>query len=135
MNLLFNKYDKKITFFSIILLMLVIFMIVISVFYKFNFHFSYNGIVFGEEGEYYVYVLLSDNDIVKIKKVFLVVDKCHVSYKIFKISDEYILTDIGPKRGVYLKFDLNDDDKIVNNVISLNFVYESTLFNKLKEMF
>ncbi len=110
-------------------------MFVISIRYKFNFHFSYNGLVLKEEEEYYVYLLLSDNDITKIKQLFLIVDKKHINYQVSKISDEYILTDSGPKKGVYIKYNLSDEDKIVNNVIKLNFIYESTIFNKLKEMF
>ena len=38
-------------------------------------------------------------------------------------------------RYVYLKFDFDDDKKIVNNILKLNFVYKSTIFDRLKEMF
>lgn len=133
-ELLFYKSNLKIYISSALLVILVILMLIISLFYKFTFHFSYNGIVIYEEGEYYVSIILSDNEISKIKKVFLVVDKNHINYEVSKISSEYVLTESGPKREVQLKFNLNEEDKINNNVIILNFIYEKTIFNKLKEM-
>ena len=52
-----------------------------------------------------------------------------------KISDEYIISDNGPVRKVYLKFNLNDSDKIINNVLKLNFINRTTIFSYVKERF
>lgn len=132
--LFFDKYrDFQICFCSIFLIILIVIFIFISVFYKFNFSASYNGIV--SEEEYYVVVYLSDNGLQSIKKNVLIVDKVMVDYDIVKVSDDYILSDKGPVRSIYLKFNLNDNDKIVNNVLKLNFIYKSTIFNYVKERF
>ena len=133
--LFFDRYrDFWITFCSIVLILLFIIFIIISIFYKFNFIVSYNGFVVCEE-DYYVVVYIDDNGIQNIKKNVLVVDKAELDYSIVKISDEYILSDNGPVRGVFLKFHLNDSDKIINNVLKLNFVYKSSIFNFVKEKF
>lgn len=133
--LAFDKYnDFKICFLSIIVIGLIFLIILLSIFYEFEFISSYTGIV-GLEDDYYVYVLLDDNEIIDIKNKQLVVNKDLVSYEIIKIDSEYILTDFGPKKGLYFKFNLNDDEKIVNNVLQLNFVYKKTILEKLKEDF
>jgi len=132
--LFFDRYrDFWIYFYSVLCMFLIVVLIFISVFLKFNFSVSYSGIV--SEEEYYVLVYISDNGLQNIKKNVLVVDKVSLDYDIVRISDEYVLSDNGPVRAVYFKFNLNDNDKIVNNVVKLNFVYKSTIFNYLKERF
>ena len=132
--LLFNKENKITTLFSIILILIVAVTLNIIFFYKFEFHSSYNGIVLREENEYYVSIILSDNELKKIKKNLLIVDKEKINYEIEKISEEYVLTETGPKRLVYIKINLKDEEKIINNVVELNFTYKDTLYKKLKEM-
>ena len=134
--LCFDKfYDFKITFCSIIIIILISCLIMLSLFYKFDFSDSYNGIVRMEEGNFYVYILVDDNDISKIRNQYLVVDKEKKEYQIIKIEQEYVFTDYGPMRGLYLEFNINDDDKILNNVLTLKFVSKKTIFDKLKENF
>lgn len=134
--LCFDKfYDFKITFCSIIIIMLIFCLIMLSLFYEFDFSDSYNGIVRMEEGNYYVYILVDDNDISEIGNQYLVVDNKKTEYRIIKIEQEYVLTDYGPMRGLYLSFNINDDDKILNNVMTLKFVSKKTVYDKLKESF
>ena len=132
-NLVFYRV-RSLYFYSLFLIVVLLFMIFVSIFYKFHFYFSYIGFVCLED-DYYVSLLLDNNEIDEIKKTFLVYDKNRVSYDIIKIDSDYVLTDTGSKRLVHIKFQLNDNDKIVNNVVSLKFGYESTLFGRLKEMF
>lgn len=133
--LAFDKYyDFKICFCSIIVICFMLLIISVSIFYKFQFVSSYTGIV-GLEDDYYVSIFLDDSEIIGIKNKQLVVNKVLVSYEIVKISDDYVLTDYGSKRNLYLRFKLNDNDKVINNVIQLNFVYKKTIFEKLKENF
>ena len=132
--LFFDRYrDFWICFYSVLCMFLIVVLIFISVFLKFNFSVSYSGIV--SEEEYYVLVYISDNGLQNIKENVLVVDKVSLDYDIVRISDEYVLSDNGPVRAVYFKFNLSDNDKIVNNVVKLNFVYKNTIFNYLKERF
>jgi len=134
--LCFDKfYDFKMVVCSIIIIILIFCLIMLSLFYKFEFSDSYNGIVKMEEGNYYVYILVDDNDISKIRNQYLVIDKERKEYQIVRIEQEYILTEYGPMRGLYLSLSINDDDKILNNVLLLNFVSKKTIFDKLKENF
>ncbi len=132
--LFFDKYrDTSMVICSIFIIILFIIFLLISFFIKFKFITSYSGIVVKED-EFYVNLVLDDNGIQWLQKTYLLVDKERKDYSIVKISDEFYLTDKGPMRYVYLKFDIDDDKKIVNNVLKINFVYKSTIFNKLKEM-
>ena len=117
-------------FFIVILISSFIFM---SIFVKFDFSTSFNGVVVKED-DFYVSVVISDNDLRWIQNSLLVVDKNRVDFSIVKISDEYVLSSGGPMRCVYLKFDFDDRYKIINNVVKLNFVSRKTIFSKLKEV-
>lgn len=86
-----------------------------------------------EGGDYYVYILVSDSEISEINDKKLVMYGNQIDYQLYRIDDDYLITDHGPKRVLYLKFNLEHSQKVVNNVVKLNFCYESTLFNRLKE--
>ena len=128
-----KKYNFSITFFSLFVVALILFFIFICVFHKFDFSISYNGIVVKED-DYYVSIIIDDNDITKLQDSLLVLDKEKKDFSINKISDEYYLTDKGPMRYVYLKFDFDENKKIINNVLKLNFIRRRTIFSRLKEM-
>ena len=133
--LFFDRYRNiSISVCSIVLIVLFIFFILFSVFYEFNFSTSYSGIVVKED-RYYVNMFISDNGIWQLQKNVLVVDGQVVDYSIKKSSDEYVPTDNGLVRSVLLDLDLDDSKKIVNNVVKLNFLEKTTIFNKIKEMF
>ena len=133
--LFFDKYRSiSISICSIALIILFIVFILFSIFYKIDFSTSYNGIVVKGD-EYYVNMFIDDNGICRIQKALLVVDGQVIQYSINQISDEYVPTDNGLVRSVLLDFDFDDDKKIVNNVIKLNFLEKTTIFNKVKEMF
>lgn len=133
--LFFDKNsDLKISIISIIIIFVFCTLLFISIFCKFDFITSYNGIVVLED-DFYLYLLLDNNEIVDIKKQNLVVDKKIVDFNIVKIDSDYVLTDSGPKKGVYLNFELNESDKIINNVISVKFVSKKTILDKMKEKF
>lgn len=134
MNCLFDKYrDIKMVIVSIIMIMVLILLFIVVMFYKFDFNDSYMGIVRMED-DFYVYLLVDDTNIAKISNKQLVLDKKYLDYKVAKIDSEYTLTEVGPKKGMYLKFDLDDSYKINNNVLNLKFVYKKTIFDKFKEM-
>lgn len=133
--LFFDKYhDFVIMFCVFFVVILILSFIFLSVFVKFDFITSFNGIVVKED-DFYVSLVISDNDLQRIQKALLVVDKARVDFSIVKISDEYVLSSDGPMRYVYLKFNFDDRYKIINNVIKLNFVSRKTIFSKLKEVF
>ncbi|MBP3920288.1 MAG: hypothetical protein J6D28_01855 [Bacilli bacterium] len=134
MNCLFNKYrDIKMMVISVILILFLILLFVVVIFYKFDFNDSYIGIVRLED-DIYVYILIDDTNISKISNKQVVLDKKYLDCKIIKIDNEYTLTESGKKKGVYLKFDLDDSYKINNNVINVKFVDKKTIFDKFKEM-
>lgn len=132
--LFFDKYRNiSINICSIVLIILFIVFILFSIFCKVNFNTSYNGIVVKGD-KYYVDVYITDNGIQWLQKTVLVVDGQVTNYSINKISDEYVFTDNSLVRSVLLDFDLDDSKKIINNVIKLNFLEKTTIFNKVKEM-
>lgn len=127
--------EKKITIAAIIIIIILLISIIISVTQKFKFYFSYNGIIINEGGKFYVSCLLDDNELTKIKNTFLIYDKRKTNYEIIKIENEYVLTELGPKKLVYMNIDLNEEDKINNNVVKLYFGHKKTILEKIKEMF
>lgn len=132
--LFFEKYRNiSINVCSIVLIIIFIIFILFCIFFKINFCTSYNGFVVKGD-RYYVNMFISDNGIGQLQKTVLVVDGQVVDYSINKISDEYIPTDNGLVRSVLLDFNLSDSKKIVNNVVKLNFLEKTTIFNKVKEM-
>lgn len=131
--LFFNMYHQfSITICSYCISFIFIIFLFIFFFIKFNCISSYNGFV-AKGDDYYVVLYISDNGLQKLKKNVLVVDGKEYNYDIYMISDEYVLSESGPVRKVHLKFDLDNSDKIVNNVIKLNFVYKKTIFEYVKE--
>ena len=131
--LFFSKYrDLLVTISSCVIILLGVVFLYISFFVKFDFVSSYSGFVLKED-DYYVVLYISDNELSSIKKDVLVVDNVICNYDIYKISDEYVISDYGPVRMVYLKFNLDDSDKIINNVLKLNFINRTTIFNYVKE--
>lgn len=132
--LFFDRYhDLMITFCSFIIVVLIVSFIFISLFVKFDFSTSYSGIVVKED-DFYVSLVISDNDLQRLQKTVLVVDNKKTDYSIIRISDDYVLSSSGPMRYVYLKFDFDDRYKISNNVLKLNFISHKTIFSRLKEM-
>lgn len=132
--LFFNKYNNMSVFIcSLILIILLFVFFFISLFVKFNFSTSYIGVVVKED-DFYVRMVADVDDLQRLQKNSLVVDKEKKDYSIISISDDFVITDSGPMKYVFLKFDIDIDEKIVNNVIKLNFIRRCTIFSKLKEM-
>lgn len=132
--LFFNKYNNMSVFIcSLILIILLFAFFFISLFVKFNFSTSYIGVVVKED-DFYVRMVADVDDLQRLQKNSLVVDKEKKDYSIISISDDFVITDSGPMKYVFLKFDIDIDEKIVNNVIKLNFIRRCTIFSKLKEM-
>ena len=101
-------------------------------FIKFSFSYRYNGYVLKDGDDYYVYILVSDNELKILQNNTLLVDGKSVEYKIINISNDYTYA---LKREVYLMCDIDDDKKIVNNVLDLVFIHKKTFFEKVKERF
>lgn len=133
--LFFEKYREwSLNICSIIIIILLSLFIILCLVLKIDFSVSYSSIVVKED-DFLAYVLVKDSDIQYISKSFLVIDGVGVDYSIDRISEDYVLTENGPMKYVYLKFDMDEKYKIINNVIKLNFVHRETIFNKVKEMF
>lgn len=132
--LFFDRYRNiSISICSIVLIVVLVLFLLFSLFCKINFCTSYSGYVVKED-DFYVRLFLDDNSIQFLQKDELVVNGKRVDYNIVSISDEYALSN-GLVRSVLLSFDLDNKDKIINNVINLHFLRKNTIFNKVKEMF
>lgn len=128
-------YCYKDFYINIISLLIVLIFIVLSFvvcFVKFDFCYRYSGLVLKED-DYYVSILV-DNDWFNLQNVSLVVDGCKLDYSIVNISPDYTITDSGIRREVKIKFDIDDNKKIVNNVLNLYFVRRMTFLSKVREM-
>jgi len=104
----------------------------IGCFVKFSFFDRYSGLVI-KDGDYYVSILV-DNSWFNIQSYSLLVNKEKKVYSIVSISSDYTITESGLKKEVILKFDIDSDDRIVNNVLNLYFVRKMTFLEKIKEM-
>lgn len=124
--------DFWINIISVLIILIISFILYIGCFVKFNFYDRYSGLVL-KDGDYYVSILV-DNSWFDIQNYSLLVNKEKKGYSIVSISSDYTITDSGLKKEVIIKFDIDSDDRIVNNVISLYFVRRMTFLNKIKEM-
>ena len=124
--------DFWISFISILIILFICFILYIGCFVKFNFYDRYSGLVL-KDGDYYVSILV-DNSWFNIQNYSLLVNKAKKDYSIFSISSDYTITESGLKKEVILKFDIDSDDRIVNNVLNLYFVRKMTFLSKIKEM-
>lgn len=81
------------------------------------------GIVVREE-EYYVKVYLEDDQIVPLHSSILTWNQKSIPFEIVRISDSYYLNEF-KYREVLLKFEIEEQKKIENNLLSLTFVLKS----------
>ncbi len=131
---LFYRYRpiwiNSISFCIFVIIFIVLF---ISFFVKFSFCYRYDGLVIRKGDDFYVSILV-DNNWFDLQNLPLVVDKERTSYSIISIDSDYVVTNFGLKKQVILEFDIDDDKKIVNNVLNLYFIRNMTFFKKIKEM-
>lgn len=81
------------------------------------------GVVVREE-EYYVKVYLEDDQIVPLHSSILTWNQKSIPFEIVRISDSYYLNEF-KYREVLLKFEIEEQKKIENNLLSLTFVLKS----------
>lgn len=124
--------DFWINFISIFIILIICFILYIGCFVKFRFFDRYSGLVI-KDGDYYVSILV-DNSWFNIQNYSLLVNKEKKDYSIVSISSDYTIIESGLKKKVILKFDIDSDDRIVNNVLNLYFVRRMTFLEKIKEM-
>lgn len=124
--------DFWIIFISVLIILIIVFIFFIGCFVKFDFCYRYSGLVL-KDGDYYVSILV-DNSWFDLQNGSLVLNRKKRDYSIINISSDYTITDMGLRKEVSLKFLIDDDDKIVNNVLNLYFVRKMTFFEKIKEM-
>ncbi len=81
------------------------------------------GVVVREE-ECYVKVYLEDDQIVPLHSSILTWNQKSIPFEIVRISDSYYLNEF-KYREVLLKFEIEEQKKIENNLLSLTFVLKS----------
>ncbi len=124
--------DLWINLVSILIILIICFILYIGCFIKFSFFDRYSGLVL-KDGDYYVSILV-DNSWFNIQSYSLLVNKVKKDYSIVSISSDYTITESGLKKEVVLKFDIDSNDRIINNVLNLYFVRKMTFFERIKEM-
>ena len=130
--LFFDRYrNMSINICFVCLIILFVLVLLLFLFFKFDFCTSYDGYVVKGD-EFYVRTFLNDSSIRDIQKNTLVVNGNVVDYNIISISDEYVLPGL---RSVMFKFEMEDDMKVVNNIIRLHFLDRMTFFERIKERF
>ena len=130
--LFFCYKDFWINFISFLIVLILISFIFITCFIKFDFCYRYSGLVMKED-DYYVSILV-DNSWFNLQNCSLVVDGKSLDYSIIGISSDYTITDDGIKREVFVTFDIDDNKKIINNVLNLYFIRRTTFFTIMREM-
>lgn len=127
--LFFRKTDYYIV---ILILILVFIFLVCSFFIKLSFTKDYLGFVSKDGDVFNAYIFLDDEELALLSNN-LVVNGKFVDYSIAKISDDYFLTSNGNKRQVYLNFELDTNEKIVNKTLLLHFLTKKTIYEFIKE--
>ena len=130
--LFFDRYrNMSVNICSVCLIILFVLFLLFCLFVKIDFCTSYDGYVVKGD-EFYVRAFLNDSSIWDIQKNTLVVNGNVVDYDIISISDEYVVPGL---KTVLFKFDLDDDMKVVNNIVRLHFLDRMTFFEIIKERF
>ena len=124
--------ESSIVVCSIFIICILVISFYIFFFMRFSFSYRYNGYVFKDGDDFYVYILVSDDELKILQNNTLLVEGKIINYDIIGISDDYVYN---LKREVYLKFDIEDNKKITNNVLNLVFIFRKTIFEKVKERF
>lgn len=114
-------------------IILVVSFILIAFFVSFPRYLQVVGIVVWEE-EYYVKMYLEDDQIMHLQSAILILDDKKIPFEIVRISDTYYL-DEKKYREVLLHFEMEEERKIENNLLSLSFILENkTWIQTLQEI-
>lgn len=136
---IFNNYEttinrktpKYIIIWLILLSIFCIAFILISIFYNFNKYEKYLGIVTKEGNDYYVKVYVKNDEIVITKTDTVKIDNETVKYQIVFISNQLVInTNNETCKEMIIKCQLKNNQKIENNILSLNFMLRKTTLFK-----
>lgn len=118
-----NKDNNSIKIWLMIVLLLLSTIISVSLFYEYKVIKTYQATVVNQNNNYYLNLYLTDNELLKFNQKKIYIDNKLVNKTVIAISSEYILTEIGKFRLVTLETEINEIDKINNNVIEIK-IYE-----------
>src|SRR5574344_2009363 len=123
-ELFLRKKYNYIPIFTILLLILITFLIFIILYYKYDLVTNTSIQIIKKEESYFAKVYLKYNDINILKNAILVIDDKKYNYTIKEISSEY-----------YLDVNLNNVDKINNNILNISFINgKTTIYEYLKKI-
>ncbi|MDD2181046.1 MAG: hypothetical protein PHW32_01620 [Bacilli bacterium] len=129
---------KIISWITILIITLVIFLIV-GTWYEYPKYLNYHGNVIREEEKYLIKTMILEDDLIKVKKSKLIIDKNFVNYKINYINPIYYINQQEEKYyELILDTELNDNIKLENLPILMRFELSKTtlmreLIDKLKK--
>ena len=132
-ELIFRKKTNYIVIWTFIISILLISFIVLGCFYKYNKFKEYNGLVIEKEGEKFVQLLVSNNELDIIKNDSLIIDRKEIKYS-YEI-DSSVYSD---NNKLYNLVNLKIDNIPEEQIISIIFKSEETTFlneikNKIKK--
>lgn|SRR5574344_2262983 len=135
-ELFLRKKYNYIPIFTILLLILITFLIFIILYYKYDLVTNTSIQIIKKEESYFAKVYLKYNDINILKNAILVIDDKKYNYTIKEISSEYYLDDnLNKYIEIILDINLNDVDKINNNILNISFINgKTTIYEYLKKI-
>lgn len=129
-----KKTSLSIILWIIFLIISFIIFIIISLKYEYYIYQSYFGYVKKIDDSFYTIIYVARDKIDELSKSNLLVDNKEYDFKVVSISEEYFTIDDKLCYQVILDFDVEEEDKIENNIIDIVLKNnKTTIYQELKK--
>lgn len=130
-SIITKELPKKIISWITILIISLIAFIIVGIYYEYPQYLNYRGNIIKEKKEYFIKVLVLEDDLLKIKKGKLILNKKNMDFNIKYIEPVYYLDSNEQKYyEVVLNSKLQEDLKVENNPILIKFELPKTTLIK-----
>ncbi|MFA5602478.1 MAG: hypothetical protein WDA21_01935 [Bacilli bacterium] len=125
-NTMYIERKKIKNVWSYIILLVFVILITVSIFCKYELFYINKGIITKIDNSYYIKLYAKEEDLYKINNNTLFIDNVNYSYKIKKISNDYILDNntFIKYKEVLLSSNIKNKYYISNNVIDIKIKYK-----------